>query len=127
MLLFWWIGGLRGIVYFISCSSRENMSEVKNSFRLMSRPSDSFFRVIMDMSFLFSLNRLYTVDGVTPERVANSLGAMPFSSHSSSILFTMAGFMVIYYSFYSIVNKYSQQRIRTVCTMCCATLQGIRA
>lgn len=39
----------------------------------MSSPSQSFFNVMTDKSRRLGLIRLYTVEGVTPERLASSL------------------------------------------------------
>ena len=59
--------------YFSSCSSWLNFSVVKNSPRVISKPSQSFLMVLIDTSFLDESSMLYTVDAVTPEIFANSL------------------------------------------------------
>lgn len=59
--------------YFISCSRESNSGQEKNSPRVMSSPSQNFFTVINEISRRVLSIMLYAVDGVTPERFANSL------------------------------------------------------
>lgn len=61
------------ISHFISCSSLSKTGAVKNSLSVISRPSQSFLMVVMEISRRFGSSILYTVDGVTPERTASSL------------------------------------------------------
>ena len=54
------------ISHFISCSSLSKTGAVKNSLSVISRPSQSFLIVVMEISRRFGSSILYTVDGVTP-------------------------------------------------------------
>ena len=58
----------------------------KNSANVISNPSHNFLMVMMDTSRRRSSSKLYTVDGVTPERFANSLGLIFLSRHKSRTL-----------------------------------------
>ena len=69
--------------YFISCSSWSNMGAVKKSLKEMSKPSQSFLMVVMEISRRLGSSILYTVEGVTPERFASSLIRIPRWIHSS--------------------------------------------
>ena len=54
--------------YCNSCSKVWNRGSSKNWVMVMSSPSQSFFNVMTDKSRRLGLIRLYTVEGVTPER-----------------------------------------------------------
>ena len=77
-------------IYLISCSSMSNVDVLKNSPSVTPSPSQSFLIVTMVMSFLLSSSMLYTVDGVTPAKVASSFGRRPFDLHISLIRKTTA-------------------------------------
>ena len=62
--------------YFISCSKLSNSSVEKNSPNVISNPSQNFLIVTMEMSRRVSSIILYAVDGVTPDKLANSLIAI---------------------------------------------------
>ena len=61
--------------YCISCSSVSNISVLKNSPKVISRPSQSFFTRLTDTSLRWGSSILYTLEGVTPARFASSLVA----------------------------------------------------
>ena len=69
--------------YCISCSSVSNISVLKNSPKVISRPSQSFFTRLTDTSLRWGSSILYTLEGVTPARFASSLVRMPRSLHRS--------------------------------------------
>lgn len=69
--------------YCISCSSVSNISVLKNSPKVISRPSQSFFTRLTDTSLRWGSSMLYTLEGVTPARFASSLVRMPRSLHRS--------------------------------------------
>jgi len=58
----------------ISCSNSSNTGALKNSPGLMSSPSHSFLIRLIVTSLRRPSSMLYTVVGVTPDRLANSLG-----------------------------------------------------
>lgn len=78
--------------HFISCSSLSNFSVQKNSPKVSPKPSHRILIVVIETLFLLSLNRLYTVDGVTPDIFASSFAAIPRSLHNSLNLSTTAFF-----------------------------------
>ena len=67
--------------YCISCSNDSNSDDKKKVPKEMSKPSHSFFIVIIDTSLRFESTRLYTVDGVTPDKFAISFNVIFFSLH----------------------------------------------
>ena len=69
--------------YCISCSSVSNISVLKNSPKVISRPSQRFFTRLTDTSLRWGSSILYTLEGVTPARFASSLVRMPRSLHRS--------------------------------------------
>lgn len=81
--------------YMISCSNESNRGVEKNSPNVMSIPSHSFLMVMMDTSRRRLSRRLYTVEGVTPDRLASSLGLILFSRQRERNLSATASFTVI--------------------------------
>lgn len=79
--------------YLISCSSVLKISSSKNSVIVISKPSHNFLSVITDKSFLLESIILYTVEGVTPARVASSLYVIFISLQIFFIRKTIASFM----------------------------------
>lgn len=61
----------------ISCSKESNSGAEKNSPKDISKPSQSFFIVIIETSLRRSSIKLYAVEGVTPARFASSLILIP--------------------------------------------------
>lgn len=98
--------------YCNSCSNCSKMGALKNSVMVMFSPSQSFLTVITDKSLRVSSIMLYTVDGVTPDRVANSLYLMFCSLHSCWNRWTIACLIRISISPQDRIKYYAQKRIR---------------
>ena len=101
--------------YCISCSVESNKSQSKKSLTEMPSPSHSFLMETTPGFWLFSFSILYTVEGVTPERVASAFTAIFFSSHNCIIRFATASLVcngippcAIYrsYIFYTVWKNY---------------------
>ena len=60
-------------IYCISCSNPSNTGALKNSPNVISRPSQSFFTRLTETSLRRGSSILYTLEGVTPLRLASSL------------------------------------------------------
>ena len=101
------------LFYCNSCSSSSKMGALKNSVMVMFSPSQSFLTVITDKSLRVSSIMLYTVDGVTPDMVANSLYLMFRSLHNCWNRWTIAGLIRISISPQDRIKYYAQKRIRT--------------
>lgn len=69
--------------YSISCSNESKEGVEKNSPSVISRPSQNFLIVTIEISLRFLSIILYAVEGVTPERVASSFVLIPLSLHNS--------------------------------------------
>ena len=82
-------------LYFISCSKLSNSALVKNSPNVISKPSQIFLIVVIRTSFLVESIKLYTVDGVSPQRLDNSFNAIFRSLQTEFILNTIAFFTSI--------------------------------
>ena len=81
--------------YLISCSRLSNSAVEKKSPSVMSSPSHNFLIVMIDKSLRLLSIILYTVDGVTPDRVASSFALMPLALQTSRKRLTTASFTVI--------------------------------
>ena len=81
--------------YRISCSKSSNSGVLKNSPKVISRPSQSFFTRLTETSRRLGSSILYTLDGVMPARLASSLGLMLRSLQISRKRFATASFTVI--------------------------------
>lgn len=74
----------------ISCSRLSKYGDVKNSARVMSRPSHIFL-MVDTVGFVFGrLNMLLMVDCVMPQIDASPLRVSPLSRHNSFIRFLIA-------------------------------------
>ena len=82
--------------YFISWSILSNRLLLKNSRRVISKPSQSFLIVTTPGFWLFSFKRLYTDEGGMPEMFAKALMARSRSLQSSMILAATASFVFTY-------------------------------
>lgn len=85
----------RCYVYCISCPRLLKASVEKNSSRVMSRPSHSFFIVTIPGFLLSPLSMLFTVAWGTPARLLRPLGVMSCCRHSSLILPATASLVFI--------------------------------
>ena len=103
------------MIHCISCSVSSNKSQSKKSLTVMPSPSHSSLMETTPGFWLFSFNILYTVEGVTPERVASAFTAIFFSSHNCIICFATASLVcngippcAIYrsYIFYTVWKNY---------------------
>ena len=81
--------------YRISCSKPSNSGVLKNSPKVISRPSQSFFTRLTETSRRLGSSILYTLDGGMPARLASSLGLMLRSLQIWRKRFATASFTVI--------------------------------
>ena len=79
----------------------------------MFKPSHNFLTVITDKSLRVLSIILYTVDGVTPDKVANSLYLIFLSLHNCWNRRMIAGLIRIPISPQNRIKYYVQGRIRT--------------
>ena len=88
---FWAMGG----VYLISCSKSLKKTVLKNSLRVISKPSHSFLMVTIPGFWLSPFKMLFTVDCGTPVKLANALGVIQFCLHNIRILCATASLVFI--------------------------------
>lgn len=98
---------IEGNGYLISCSKASNSGVLKNSPKVISKPSHSFLIVMVPGFWLFSFRILYTVDGEMPDMLANSFTAICRSSHSCSIRLAITSFVRTAHSSFAICRKIS--------------------
>lgn len=99
--------------YCISCSSVSNISVLKNSPKVISRPSQSFFTRLTDTSLRWGSSMLYTLEGVTPARFASSLVRMPRSLHRSRNRWATASLTVTKITSKKSIEKNTHLHVRT--------------
>ena len=83
------------LAHTISCSNESNSTVEKNSPKLISNPSQNFLIVTIEISLRLGSIMLYAVEGVTPERYANSLIFISLSLHNSAKRSATMSFTVI--------------------------------